>query len=108
MGLHIRGFAKNDGVSAGGDHHPLTKFTFQVQIAAKINGNYIIEGRTDDVVLTSNGEKINPDVIEAIINLPSVERFSRISLSLPVLILKEIRKFLLFFLRECGSIDNLH
>jgi acyl carrier protein len=44
------------------------------------NGNYIIEGRTDDVVLTSNGEKINPDVIEAIINLPSVERFSLLGL----------------------------
>lgn len=42
--------------------------------------NYLIEGRTDDVVLTPSGEKINPDVIEAIINLPSVERFSLLGL----------------------------
>ena len=44
------------------------------------SGNYLIEGRTDDVVLTSSGEKINPDVLEAIITLPSVERFSLLGL----------------------------
>ena len=39
-----------------------------------------MKGRTDDVVLTSSGEKINPDVLEAIITLPSVERFSLLGL----------------------------
>lgn len=38
-------------------------------------GKYYIKGRTDDIVLTLSGEKVNPDVIEQIIVLPSAERF---------------------------------
>lgn len=39
-------------------------------------GRYFIEGRTDDIVLTDNGEKINPDVIEQTLSIPSVERYA--------------------------------
>lgn len=39
------------------------------------HNRYYIKGRSDDVVLTANGEKINPDVIEEIINLPSAEHY---------------------------------
>ena len=42
---------------------------------------YYIKGRSDDVVLTANGEKINPDVIEEIISLPSAERFCLLGIS---------------------------
>ena len=39
------------------------------------HNRYYIKGRSDDVVLTANGEKINPDVIEEIISLPSAEHY---------------------------------
>lgn len=48
--------------------------TFDIVSCDKI-GKYYIKGRSDDVVLTPSGEKINPDVIEQIISLPSAERF---------------------------------
>ena len=49
--------------------------TFDIVYQDK-NNKYYIQGRTDDVVLTENGEKINPDVIEQTLNLSSVERLS--------------------------------
>lgn len=42
---------------------------------------YYIKGRTDDVVLTPSGEKVNPDVIEQLIVIPSVERFCLMGIS---------------------------
>ena len=42
---------------------------------------YYILGRCDDVVLTPSGEKVNPDVIEQMILLPSAERFCLIGLN---------------------------
>ena len=39
-------------------------------------GYYYISGRKDDVVISSNGEKINPDLLEKAIFIPSVNRFS--------------------------------
>lgn len=39
-------------------------------------GNYFLSGRFDDVVISSSGEKINPDVIEKVLFLPSVTRYS--------------------------------
>lgn len=41
---------------------------------------YYLKGRSDDIVLTPSGEKVNPDVIEQLIYLPSVERFSLIGI----------------------------
>lgn len=38
-------------------------------------GYYYILGRTDDVVVSSNGEKINPDLIEKDININNAKRF---------------------------------
>ena len=49
--------------------------TFDIVYQDK-NNKYYIQGRTDDVVITENGEKINPDVIEQTLNLSSVERLS--------------------------------
>ena len=49
--------------------------TFDIVFIYK-NNKYYIQGRTDDVVLTENGEKINPDVIEQTLNIPSAERYS--------------------------------
>jgi acyl carrier protein len=49
--------------------------TFDIVFIDK-NNKYYIQGRTDDVVLTENGEKINPDVIEQTLNIPSAERYS--------------------------------
>lgn len=45
------------------------------------DGRYYIVGRLDDVVLTPNGEKINPDMIEKILSFSSIERYSILGLS---------------------------
>ena len=37
-------------------------------------GYYMINGRMDDVVVGSNGEKVNPDVIEKLVFLPNAKR----------------------------------
>lgn len=63
-------------------------------------GYYYILGRNDDVVVSSNGEKINPDLIEKNINLLEVRRFCVLGLeneginklSLVVEISKDITK----------------
>lgn len=39
-------------------------------------GNYFITGRIDDIVISSNGEKINPDILEKQIFIPLAKRFS--------------------------------
>lgn len=44
-------------------------------------GYYSVSGRIDDVVISSNGEKINPDLIEKKLYLPSVNRYSVIGLN---------------------------
>ena len=54
--------------------------TFDI-VSIDKNEKYYIQGRTDDVVLTPSGEKINPDVIEQMIDLPSVERFCILGLN---------------------------
>lgn len=45
-----------------------------------IFGHYFISGRLDDVVISSSGEKIDPDLIEKNMFLPTAQRFSIISL----------------------------
>lgn len=45
------------------------------------SGYYSISGRIDDVVISSNGEKINPDLIEKKLYLPSVNRYSILGLN---------------------------
>ena len=44
-------------------------------------GYYNINGRIDDVVISSNGEKINPDLIEKKLYLPSVNRYCVLGLN---------------------------
>lgn len=44
------------------------------------SGRYFIEGREDDIVLTENGEKINPDLIEKKLKFDSVEKYSILGL----------------------------
>lgn len=44
-------------------------------------GYYYINGRYDDVVISSSGEKFNPDLIEKRLYLPSVNRYSVIGLN---------------------------
>lgn len=39
-------------------------------------GYYTVNGRIDDVVISSSGEKINPDLIEKNLYLPSVNKYS--------------------------------
>ena len=39
-------------------------------------GNYFITGRSDDIVISANGEKINPDVLEKQVFIPLAKRFS--------------------------------
>ena len=39
-------------------------------------GNYFLTGRIDDVVISANGEKINPDVLEKQVFIPLAKRFS--------------------------------
>lgn len=39
-------------------------------------GNYFITGRSDDIVISVNGEKINPDVLEKQVFIPLAKRFS--------------------------------
>lgn len=40
------------------------------------SGRYYIEGRVDDIVLTENGEKINPDLIEKNLSFSLVEKYA--------------------------------
>lgn len=40
------------------------------------NGNYYIKGRMSDVIIGSNGENINPDILEQMFDLRYVSRFS--------------------------------
>lgn len=44
--------------------------------AKNIKGRYYILGRKDDIVLTDNGEKINPNLIEKQLKIPYVDKFS--------------------------------
>lgn len=55
---------------------------FSTNDIAKVDrfGHYYISGRLDDVVISSTGEKIDPDLIEKNMFIPSSERFSIISL----------------------------
>lgn len=41
-----------------------------------VNGDYYLYGRSDDIVLSETGEKINPTIIENKMNLQHVERYS--------------------------------
>ncbi len=45
------------------------------------SGYYSIKGRLDDVVISSSGEKINPDLIEKNLYLPTVNRYCVIGLN---------------------------
>ncbi len=54
--------------------------TFDIVNCDKKHKYYIL-GRCDDVVLTPSGEKVNPDVIEQMIFLPSAERFCLMGLN---------------------------
>ena len=55
---------------------------FSTNDSARIDrfGHYFISGRLDDVAISSSGEKIDPDLIEKNMFLPTAERFSIISL----------------------------
>lgn len=44
--------------------------------AKEVKGRYYLYGRNDDVVLTENGEKINPTLIEKMLNIKYIERMS--------------------------------
>lgn len=54
--------------------------TYDIVNCDKKSKFYIL-GRCDDVVLTPSGEKVNPDVIEQMIFLPSAERFCLMGIS---------------------------
>lgn len=44
------------------------------------NGNYYIKGRMNDVIIGSNGENINPDLLEQMFDLKYADRFSVLGL----------------------------
>ena len=67
---------KNDIIDVNHDDYFLTN-----DIAKIDNKNYYyVLGRLDDVVTSSTGEKINPDIIEKELNIPSVNHYSILGL----------------------------
>ena len=49
-------------------------------IARCVDGNFYIIGRSSDIVITENGENINPDVLEKAFDIPYANRFSVLGL----------------------------
>ncbi len=49
-------------------------------IVSEKEGNFFIQGRKSDMILGENGENINPDTIEQLFNIPSVNAFSVLGL----------------------------
>ena len=82
------------------------------------HNRYYIKGRSDDVVLTANGEKINPDVIEEIISLPSAEHYcilgikenniNYLSLIIEKKIKEEVTKLIDLLTKENFTIDKVY
>ena len=68
--------------------------------AKVVDGSYYVLGRSDDVVLTENGEKINPNLIEKELNIPYVDKYSVLGIK------KGDKEYLSLLLELDKSIDQ--
>ncbi|MCQ2748111.1 MAG: AMP-binding protein [Mycoplasmoidaceae bacterium] len=60
-------------------------------------GNYYINGREDDVIICSNGEKINPDIIEKKLNFSTLINFSILNINNQIALILQIRPKVTYF-----------
>lgn len=85
-------FSKNETVYNEGDWFN-TK-----DIAEEVNGRFYLLGRIDDLIVSSSGENINPNLVEQYFDLPLVKRVCLISISnqvahnLEIVLLVEVNK----------------
>lgn len=90
-------------------------------LAKERKGSYYLIGRQDDIVLTPNGEKINPDLLEQELNLEEVKRYVVMGLTIddinylsliveinPSLDQRRLRHLITSLDENIQRLDNLH
>ncbi len=90
--LHVKGSSTCKRLLRDGEYIHIDEWYNTGDIMECIDGNYYIRGRQNDLVISENGENINPDMLEQYFTIPFANRFSALGLDGTLSLVVEVPK----------------